>query len=263
MTVKVSFSLTTAAMLLLIPMPTLSKNCFATPRDNNSTDEEQLGTSKHVITFSGDKWGGVYTGGERKLKTALLLDIYAQILRRHAFDTTADINDVNTRGKHMSVTVTITQVLINGTPSEKMQHTWNPSEISSLLMQGTYKHTNNLYNEYGGNSETGSNGAVRLLSVKNPTISEKLHRCGEGCAALRTFSGVILFFMALVSAICVFLIFKWRRDAEKEEDEEEEEEDIPTPNKHAVNVLNVDDARMETESNEGISDSNSADNNPK
>ncbi|AAZ12487.1 hypothetical protein, conserved [Trypanosoma brucei brucei TREU927] len=207
----------TTVLLLLLPVPGRCADCFAHSNDY-STPGEPFGKSKHTITLSGGNWGTVIGSDGNALKTALLLDIYAQILRRHAFNTSVTVDDMR-QGEHgMEAEVTVTQVLLTDVPRADLQHTWNPNEITSLLMQGVYKHTKDKHDPHSD---------VHLVSVRLPAATTELHKCGKACWTVRLIGIFIGIAMILIAAYTIFITRKWEKQAEKEPDDDSSREPLP------------------------------------
>nr|CCC91532.1 conserved hypothetical protein [Trypanosoma congolense IL3000] len=215
------------ALLLVGPISALAKagSCFGEASDMTvypSTIPANNGTSHHTLVFTGDEWEKVKGREGKKLDAALLHDVYEQLLRTHAFNTAVSIDDIDV-GNGLEVTLTVVQEPLLSGPEQKLQHMWNPHEVSSLIMQGSFNLTKKLYKKHD----------FSLGSVRLPIMNGNIYNCGKTCSFLRTVVTLLSLVMAAVIGTTVCFRRKWAREAKKHQDS--------LAVKAAIDVLGADD----------------------
>nr|CCC91527.1 unnamed protein product [Trypanosoma congolense IL3000] len=197
------------ALLLVGPISALAKagSCFGEASDMTiypSTIPANNGTSHHTLVFTGDEWEKVKGREGKKLDAALLHDVYEQLLRTHAFNTTVDIDDIDA-GNGLEVTLTVVQELLLSAFEQKLQHMWNPREVSSLIMQGSFNQTKKLYEPHG---------EVSVVSVRHPTVPLGSSECRSDCLTLKIVmgtAGCIMLLITCVTTCFICCLYKQRK----------------------------------------------------
>lgn len=132
-------------------------------------EENEPGTSQHLIIFKGAGWRKVVDGEPAQVRVALLKDIALQLMRQYTFNTTIVIDSLNV-SDNMEVIVTVTQAVLPAVHDKESLHLWPPDEVNSLITQSHFDNTLQLYKD---------SDKARLVSAQMVGAADKFSNLGS------------------------------------------------------------------------------------